>query len=58
MMRPRIPTSSYAQLKARRTYYARNKEALRLRQKLYRAGIPQSTHACREETNHVRSGAL
>lgn len=45
----RVPTSSYAQLMARRRYYARNKQALRLRQKLYRAGIPQTTAECRKE---------
>ncbi len=50
MKRPHVPVSSYAQLKARRTYYERNKEALRLRQKLYRAGITITTSAARLET--------
>ena len=49
MKRPRVPVSSYAQLMARRRYYARNKEALRLRQKLYRADIAITTEECRRE---------
>jgi hypothetical protein len=47
--RPKVPTSSYAQLLARRAYYARNRAALALRQKLYRAGIAPTTAECRQE---------
>jgi len=49
MNRPRVPVSSFAQLAARRRYYARNRAVLVLRQKLYRAGIPQTTAECRSE---------
>jgi hypothetical protein len=48
MKRPYVPVSSYAALQARRRYYSKNKEALRLRQKMYRAGVPFTTQQCRE----------
>lgn len=49
MKRPHVPVSSYAQSKARRTYYAKNREALAFRQKMYRAGIALTTAECRAE---------
>lgn len=47
MKRPRIPVSSYAQLKARRTYHARNRAALNLMRKMLRAGVRISTDEAR-----------
>lgn len=43
----RVPVSSYAQMKARRDYYARNRAALAYRQKMYRAGIQVTTEEAR-----------
>lgn len=43
----RVPTSSYAALKARREYYRRNRPVVKLMSKMFRAGIRLSTDECR-----------
>lgn len=48
MSRPHVPVSSYAQMQARRRYYARNREAIKLMNKMYRAGVRLTTAECRD----------
>lgn len=51
----RVPTSSYAQMAARRNYYARNREAVKLLNKMYRAGVRLTTAQCRDMVAKERS---
>lgn len=53
-----VPTSSYAQMAARRRYYARNREAVKLMNKMYRAGVRLSTSACRAIVAKEAEGAV
>ncbi len=46
-MRNRLTKSSYAQLQARRSYYARNRAVVKLVNKMHRAGVYMSTDEAR-----------